>query len=109
MIRRVIKTTNPAPSAPPAPRGVRGFAPPQSASHCVHLHIAETTANSDTIMKLWNICKAHPGQTEVWLHIDNGVETLQMKVSPAYFVVPTPEFCDQVLNILGEGRVLVPQ
>jgi hypothetical protein len=75
----------------------------------VHLHIAEDAANSDTIMKLWNICKAHPGQTEVWLHVDNGIETLQMKVSPAYFVVPTPEFCDQVLDVLGEGRVLVPQ
>lgn len=98
-----------APSTPAAPRGVRGFAPPQSAAHCVHLHIAEPSATSDTIMKLWNICKAHPGQTEVWLHIDNGIETLQMKVSPAYFVVPTPEFCDQVLGVLGEGRVLVPQ
>jgi DNA polymerase-3 subunit alpha len=91
------------------PTSKRSFAPPPSAAHCVHLHIAEESANSDTIMKLWNICKAHPGQTEVWLHLDNGLETLQMKVSPAYFVVPTPEFCDQVLNVLGEGCVLVPQ
>ena len=102
-------SAQPAPSTPRSPRGSRGFAPPQSASHCVHLHIVEPSATSATIMKLWNICKAHPGQTEVWLHIDNGIETLQMKVSPAYFVVPTPEFCDQVLGVLGEGRVLVPQ
>jgi DNA polymerase III alpha subunit len=100
--------TTPTPASQ-LPAAKRSFTPPQSALHCVHLHIAEDAANSDTIMKLWNICKAHPGQTEVWLHVDNGIETLQMKVSPAYFVVPTPEFCDQVLDVLGEGRVLVPQ
>jgi DNA polymerase-3 subunit alpha len=98
-----------APSTPAAPRAARGFAPPSDASHAVHLHIAQESATSETIMKLWNICKIHPGQTEVWLHIDNGVETLQLKVSPAYWVVPTPQFCDEVLGVLGTGRVLVPQ
>jgi DNA polymerase III alpha subunit len=96
----------PNPSPPPC---ASGFVPPEEASHCVHLHIAEEQASQDVLMKLWNICKAHPGQTEVWLHIDNGIETLQLKVSPAYFVVPTPQFCDEALAVLGEGRVLVPQ
>jgi DNA polymerase-3 subunit alpha len=99
--------TPPVPSAQPS--APRGFFPPAEASHCVHLHIAEEHATADVVMKLWNICKAHPGQTEVWLHIDNGIETLQLKVSPAYYVVPTPQFCDEVLAMLGEGRVLVPQ
>lgn len=92
-----------------ARRGVQGFAPPSSASHCAHLHISDESADPETIMRLWNICKEHPGQTEVWLHVDNGEETLQLKVSPAYYVTPTAEFCNAVLAVLGEGKLLVPE
>ena len=99
----------PPPPTPPRPTGVRGFYPPESASHCVHLHIVEESVTHDTIMKLWNICKAHPGQTEVWLHVDNGSETMRMKVSPAYYVVPTPEFRAQIQGVLGEDKVMLPQ
>ena len=49
------------------------------------------------------------GETEVWLHIDNGVEMMQLRVSHAYWVDASPDFCDQVVHELGEGRVLVPQ
>lgn len=103
----------PSDAAPPSPpvarRGVQGFAPPSSASHCAHLHISDESADPETIMRLWNICKEHPGQTEVWLHVDNGEETLQLKVSPAYYVTPTAEFCNAVLAVLGEGKLLVPE
>lgn len=103
----------PEPSTPvpvaSAPRSTQNFQAPPEAEDCVHLYISEHSANSETVMKLWNICKAHPGQTEVWLHIDNGIETLQLKVSPAYWVVPTPQFHQEAASVLGHEQVRVPQ
>lgn len=93
---------------PAPPRVARGFAPPPEASQSVHLYIGEERATSDIVMKLWNVCKAHPGQTEVWLHIDNGLETLQLKVSAAYWVVPTPQFENEIASVLGEGQYQLP-
>lgn len=86
----------------------RGFAPPNSASNCVHLHIAEQKATADILGKVWNICRANKGETEVWLHLDTGEEMLQLRVSHAFWVEPSPQFCQQVLQVLGEGCVLAP-
>jgi hypothetical protein len=86
----------------------RVFAPPVSAAGCVHLHVGEDKATAQTLGRLWNICKNYRGETEVWLHIDNGVEMMQLKVSQSYWVEPTPEFCQEVLSVLGEGCVLAP-
>jgi DNA-directed DNA polymerase III PolC len=104
----------PLPSPPPVEeyRGPvrigRVFAPPPDAMHAVHMHIPEEMATAEIINKLWNICRAHHGKNEVWLHIDNGLELLQMRVSEAFFVEPDQDFVDQVLDILGDGRLLVP-
>ena len=87
----------------------RSFAPPQWASHCVHLYIPEHTASAETLSRLWNICRSHHGETEVWLHIDNGQEMMQLRVAPAFWVDASSEFFDQALSVLGEGHVLVPQ
>ena len=89
-------------------RIARAFAPPEWGAHCVHMHIAEGHATSETLSKLWNICRRYHGETEVWLHIDNGVEMMQLRVSSAYWVEPTPEFCNEVLGVLGESCLLVP-
>lgn len=91
------------------PRAIgRGFAPPESAAGCVHLHIAEDKATADILGRVWNICRTHKGDTEVWLHLDNGAEMLQLRVSHAFWVEPTPQFCQEVLTVLGEGCVLAP-
>ncbi|HVF85363.1 MAG TPA: hypothetical protein VM821_05245, partial [Abditibacteriaceae bacterium] len=91
------------------PRAIgRGFAPPESAAGCVHLHIAQDKATADILGRVWNICRTHKGDTEVWLHLDNGQEMLQLRVSHAFWVEPTPQFCQEVLTVLGEGCVLAP-
>ena len=87
----------------------REFTPPASSSHCVHMHIPEDCATAEKLGRLWNICKLYPGETEVWLHIDNGVEMMQLRASHAYWVNASAEFCNQVVGELGEGRLLVPQ
>jgi len=87
----------------------RGFIPPQWASDCVHLHIPEYDATAETLTKLYYICRNHHGKTEVWLHIDNGVEMMQLSVAEAYWVDASAEFFDQALEVLGDGNVLVPQ
>ncbi|MDQ3815009.1 MAG: DNA polymerase III subunit alpha, partial [Armatimonadota bacterium] len=86
----------------------RAFTPPEWGAHCVHLHIPESHSTAEVLGKLWQICRQHHGETEVWLHIDNGVEMIQLRVSPAYWVEATAEFCNEVLAILGEGCLLVP-
>ncbi|MDF2440162.1 MAG: polymerase subunit alpha, partial [Abditibacteriota bacterium] len=91
-----------------APPIAREFAPPEWANDCVHLYVGEEHATADVLTRLWSICKAHRGETEVWLHLDNGIEMIQLKVANAYFVEPTAEFYDKVLAVLGEERVLVP-
>ena len=86
----------------------RAFAPPVSASGCVHLYVAENKADADTLMRLWNICRQHPGTTEVWLHLDNGLEMVQLRASHAFWVDGSPQFCQEVLQVLGDGCVLAP-
>lgn len=103
----------PPAAAPPVEYGrppaiARGFNPPDHATACVHLHIPEGHASADILNRLWNICRGHRGQTEVWLHIDNGVETVQLRVSPSFWVDATPEFRHEMVAVLGPGSVLVP-
>jgi hypothetical protein len=66
-------------------------------------------ASAEIVNKLWTICRNHHGQYEVWLHVDNGVELLQLRVAEAFWVDPTPEFCDAILDVLGDGHLLVPR
>ncbi len=100
---------NPRPEAPRGPVRIgRQFAPPHDAMHAVHMHLTQEMANADIINKLWNICRAHHGKCEVWLHIDNGLELLQMRVAENFFVEPDQQFVDEVLDVLGDGRLLVP-
>lgn len=107
----------PLPSPPPIedsrPSGParigRSFAPPSDAMHAVHMHLTEEMANATIINRLWNICRAHHGKCEVWLHIDNGVELLQLRVADNFFVEPDQNFVDEVLDVLGDGRLLVPR
>lgn len=96
-------------SRPAVPRIGRGFAPPPWADNCVHLYIPEEQATADTLNRLWTICRTHHGETEVWLHIDNGQETVQLRVSSSYFVEPTDEFCHEVAEVLGDSHLQVPQ
>jgi DNA polymerase-3 subunit alpha len=97
---------------PEAPRGParigRTFAPPHDAMHAVHMHLTQEMATADIINKLWNICRAHHGPCEVWLHIDNGLELLQLRVAENFFVEPCQQFVDEVLDVLGDGKLLVP-
>jgi hypothetical protein len=90
------------------PRIARGFYPPPTASECVHLHFTEDMANASVISKIWNICRAHPGDTPVWLHIDNGLETMQLKVSDSFNVDGSVEFCIEVREVLGSECVVQP-
>ena len=90
------------------PSIARAFAPPPETASCVHLHIAESRATHEVLGQLWNICRQHPGETEVWLHIDNGVEMLQMRVSDSFWVTPTAEFCNAASRVIGEQAVLMP-
>jgi DNA polymerase-3 subunit alpha len=87
----------------------RVFSPPAWAYNCVHLHISEENASAEVLGRLWNICRSHQGETEVWLHIDNGVEMMQLRVAPDYWVTPTPDFRSEVLRVLSEECLLVPE
>ncbi len=86
----------------------RFFEPPEWAAGCVHLHIDEGCATASTIGRLWSICKKHHGQTEVWLHIDNGAEMMQLRVAPDFWVELTPEFEDDLRAVLSEGCFQIP-
>lgn len=94
---------------PMTPRIGRGFAPPQWAGHCVHLHIADDAATPEILNRLWTICRTYQGDTEVWLHLDNGEETVQLRVSPSYWVDASPDFCDEIAHILGESHLMLPE
>jgi hypothetical protein len=86
----------------------RFFEPPEWAANCVHLHIGEDCATAATLGRLWNICKRHHGGTEVWLHIDNGVEMIQLRVAPDFWVEPTEEFHQEIMSVLAQDCVQVP-
>ncbi len=86
----------------------RFFSPPEWAAGCVHLHIGEDCATAETLGKLWNICKRHHGNTEVWLHIDNGLEMMQLRVAPDYWVEPSEEFAGELLSVLKAECLQVP-
>lgn len=86
----------------------RVFAPPASASDSVHLYFAEDRAREELLSRVWNICRAHPGDVPVWLHIDNGVEMMQLKVSHSFWVDGSADFCEEVSNVLGADCVAPP-
>jgi DNA polymerase-3 subunit alpha len=86
-----------------------GFAPPVEAGDAVHVHVPAGAATREIINRLYNVCRKHPGATQLWLHVDNGEEMVQLLVSASYWVNADPEFCSDVAGLLGGENVLVPQ
>lgn len=84
------------------------FSPPMEASDAVHVHLRAGIATREIVNKLYAVCRRHPGATELWLHVDNGEEMVQMRVSASYWVNADDQFCDDVASLLGEESVLVP-
>jgi len=90
-------------------RIARAFMPPEWAADCIHVHIPHAFANEEILCRLCNICLDHRGETEVWLHLDNGEEMVQMRTSPSFWVNASSRFCDEILAVLGAGCLLLPQ
>ncbi|MBW3636984.1 MAG: hypothetical protein KY445_11085, partial [Armatimonadetes bacterium] len=86
-----------------------GFAPPAEASDAVHVHVPAGAATREIVNRLYNVCRRHPGATQLWLHVDNGEEMVQLKVSASYWVNADDGFCQDVASLLGGENVLVPQ
>jgi hypothetical protein len=84
------------------------FAPPPEAGNAVHIHVPPGSATHEVVHKLFNICQKNRGATEVWLHVDNGTEMVQLKISPSFWVDSTEEFCQDVIGLLGNENLLVP-
>jgi DNA polymerase-3 subunit alpha len=89
-------------------RIARMFAPPPTSHDCIHLYFSEEKSTAEAIQRVWNICRTYPGEVPVWLHIDNGIEMMQLKVSDSFFVDASPEFCQEVTSILGEDCIVAP-
>ncbi len=106
------------PQAPPAyggghdddtvPRVHHGFEPPAEAVDAVHLHVSSEMATQDILHRLYNMCQQHSGATEVWLHLDNGAEMVQMKVSASFWVNADAQFVEDVAELLGADNVMAP-
>jgi len=100
------------PPPPPVDEGParipRAFMPPAEAASVVHLHLNGPIATQDVVHRLFNIVQAHRGSHELWLHIDNGVEMVQLKVSTSFWVDASEDFCRDVAALLGNENVLVP-
>ena len=113
-----VVTLPPADAPPPAyladeeesgPRSISyAFEPPAEATSAVHLHVSSDLASHQLLARLVNVCQKHRGATEVWLHVDNGSEMVQMKVSPSFWVDADEQFCADVAALLGDENVLLP-
>ena len=90
------------------PRIGYGFEPPAETEGAVHLHVAAELATQEILHRIYNLCQQHQGATEVWLHLDNGTEMVQLKVSASFWVNADSQFCEDVADLLGESNVLVP-
>ncbi len=84
------------------------FEVPSEAEADVHLHIPPDMASQAVIHKLYTVVRRHPGTQQVWLHLDNGQEMVQMKVSASYWVAATPQFCEDVAALLGDENIVPP-
>ena len=85
-----------------------GFEPPLEAGEAVHLHVKSEMATPEILHRLYNLCQEHRGATEVWLHLDNGSEMVQLRVSASFWVDADQQFCDDVADLLGAANVMVP-
>ena len=90
------------------PRVQHGFEPPAEAVDAVHLHVASDMATQDILHRLYNMCQQHSGATEVWLHLDNGTEMVQMRVSASFWVNADAQFVQDVAELLGADNVMAP-
>ncbi len=90
------------------PRVHRGFEPPAEAIDAVHLHVSSEMATQDILHRLYNMCQQHSGATEVWLHLDNGAEMVQLKVSASFWVNADAQFVEDVAELLGADNVMAP-
>lgn len=90
------------------PRIAHGFEPPSQAGQAVHLHVASDLATQEILHRLYNLCQQHSGETEVWLHLDNGTEMVQLKVSTSFWVNADAQFIEDVAAVLGAANVMAP-
>ena len=90
------------------PRVHHGFEPPAEAGNAVHLHVASEMATQDILHRVYNMCQQHSGATEVWLHLDNGTEMVQLRVSASFWVNADQQFIDDVAELLGADNVMAP-
>ena len=90
------------------PRVPHGFEPPAEATDAVHLHVSSELATQDILHRLYNMCQQHSGATEVWLHLDNGAEMVQLKVSASFWVNADAQFVEDVADLLGADNVMAP-
>ncbi len=90
------------------PRVPHGFEPPADAVDAVHLHVSSAMATQDILHRLYNMCQQHSGATEVWLHLDNGDEMVQMKISASFWVNADAQFVEDVAELLGADNVMAP-
>ena len=90
------------------PRIHHGFEPPAEAGNAVHLHVAANVATQDILHRLYNMCQQHSGATEVWLHLDNGTEMVQLRVSASFWVNADAQFVEDVAELLGADNVMAP-
>ena len=90
------------------PRIHHGFEPPAEAVDAVHLHVSSELATQDILHRLYNMCQQHSGATEVWLHLDNGTEMVQLRVSASFWVNADPQFIEDVAELLGADNVMAP-
>ena len=85
------------------------FEVPFEASNDVHLHIPADLASQEMIHRLYAVVRKHPGAKQVWIHLDNGQEMVQMKVSANFWVEATPQFCEDVAGLLGDDNIVPPE
>ena len=90
------------------PRIHHGFEPPAEAVDAVHLHVSSELATQDILHRLYNMCQQHAGATEVWLHLDNGTEMVQLRVSASFWVNADSQFIEDVAELLGADNVMAP-
>jgi len=85
------------------------FEVPEEGGRDVHLHIPPDLASQEIIHKLHAVVRRHPGAQQVWIHLDNGSEMVQMKVSANYWVNATEQFCEDVAALLGDDNIVPPE
>ncbi|RYX81762.1 DNA polymerase III subunit alpha [bacterium] len=105
-----FRPSSPPPSFDDGPASIsHAFEVPYEASGDVHLHIPANLATQTVINKLYSVVRRHRGAKQVWIHLDNGHEMVQMKVSANFWVDATQQFCEDVAALLGDENIVPPE